>query len=225
MEQYDLCVIGGGSGGLSVAAGAVQMGASVVLIEGLVALDLDGQTLTLTPNANFSGPVSFVYTVSDGALTDTANVNIDFAAVNDAPIALDDGPVILVEDGSSTFDPVAANDSDVEGDPLTITQIDGQAIVPTGTLAVANGSITLAADGTTLQFVPTANYTGQFSISYTVSDGTATDTASLTYDVQSTEDPVTVVSTPSDQTYNDSDYVTLPLAAHFVDPEGERVRA
>lgn len=29
----DLCVIGGGSGGLSVAAGAVQMGASVVLIE------------------------------------------------------------------------------------------------------------------------------------------------------------------------------------------------
>ncbi|MBK0401223.1 FAD-dependent oxidoreductase [Limibaculum sp. M0105] len=30
----DLCVIGGGSGGLSVAAGAAQMGASVVLIEG-----------------------------------------------------------------------------------------------------------------------------------------------------------------------------------------------
>ncbi len=31
--QADLCVIGAGSGGLSVAAGAVQMGASVVLIE------------------------------------------------------------------------------------------------------------------------------------------------------------------------------------------------
>ena len=30
----DICVIGGGSGGLSVAAGAVQMGARVVLIEG-----------------------------------------------------------------------------------------------------------------------------------------------------------------------------------------------
>jgi pyruvate/2-oxoglutarate dehydrogenase complex dihydrolipoamide dehydrogenase (E3) component len=30
----DICVIGGGSGGLSVAAGAVQMGAKVVLIEG-----------------------------------------------------------------------------------------------------------------------------------------------------------------------------------------------
>lgn len=30
----DLCIVGGGSGGLSVAAGAVQMGASVVLLEG-----------------------------------------------------------------------------------------------------------------------------------------------------------------------------------------------
>ena len=32
--KTDLCVIGGGSGGLSVAAGAVQMGAKVVLLEG-----------------------------------------------------------------------------------------------------------------------------------------------------------------------------------------------
>jgi pyruvate/2-oxoglutarate dehydrogenase complex dihydrolipoamide dehydrogenase (E3) component len=32
--EPDLCVIGAGSGGLSVAAGAVQMGASVVLVEG-----------------------------------------------------------------------------------------------------------------------------------------------------------------------------------------------
>jgi len=31
--KVDLCVIGAGSGGLSVAAGAVQMGASVALIE------------------------------------------------------------------------------------------------------------------------------------------------------------------------------------------------
>ena len=32
-HNADICIIGGGSGGLSVAAGAVQMGASVVLIE------------------------------------------------------------------------------------------------------------------------------------------------------------------------------------------------
>ena len=32
--KTDICVIGGGSGGLSVAAGAAQMGAQVVLVEG-----------------------------------------------------------------------------------------------------------------------------------------------------------------------------------------------
>lgn len=32
--KTDLCILGGGSGGLSVAAGAVQMGADVVLVEG-----------------------------------------------------------------------------------------------------------------------------------------------------------------------------------------------
>ncbi|NDT50463.1 FAD-dependent oxidoreductase, partial [Francisella tularensis subsp. holarctica] len=34
MIKADICIIGGGSGGLSVAAGAVQMGAKVVLCEG-----------------------------------------------------------------------------------------------------------------------------------------------------------------------------------------------
>ena len=32
--ETDICIIGGGSGGLSLAAGAVQMGARVVLFEG-----------------------------------------------------------------------------------------------------------------------------------------------------------------------------------------------
>ena len=31
--KTDICIIGAGSGGLSIAAGAVQMGAKVVLIE------------------------------------------------------------------------------------------------------------------------------------------------------------------------------------------------
>ena len=32
--KTDICVVGAGSGGLSVAAGTVQMGAEVVLVEG-----------------------------------------------------------------------------------------------------------------------------------------------------------------------------------------------
>ena len=38
--ETDICIIGGGSGGLSLAAGAVQMGARVVLFEGGQPVDL-----------------------------------------------------------------------------------------------------------------------------------------------------------------------------------------
>src|SRR4029077_4646998 len=46
--------------------------------------------LSYTPAANYSGSDSFDYTVSDGALTDTATVSITVTPVNDAPVAVDD---------------------------------------------------------------------------------------------------------------------------------------
>jgi hypothetical protein len=41
--------------------------------------------VSYTPNANYFGSDSFTYTISDGALTDTATVNITITNVNDAP--------------------------------------------------------------------------------------------------------------------------------------------
>ena len=47
--------------------------------------------MTFTPNANFNGAADFTYTVTDGSLTsNAATVTVNVAAVNDAPVAIDD---------------------------------------------------------------------------------------------------------------------------------------
>ena len=131
----------------------------------------DGVTLTYTPPADFNGLTSFTYTASDGALTDDAQVFLDVLPVNDAPVAADDGPLVLAEDTSITFDPVTSNDIDVDGDALTVSAINGFAIAPGATIGVANGAISLGLDGRTMTFVPAPDYNGTTTITYTVSDG------------------------------------------------------
>ncbi|MEP4292305.1 MAG: tandem-95 repeat protein, partial [Rhizobiaceae bacterium] len=200
---------------------AIVPGGFVNVATGRVDLALDGVTLTYSPTLNFFGPATFTYTLSDGALTDTANVNLDVVPVNDAPIALDDGPVVLVEDGSVFYDPVLSNDSDVEGDTLLIEMIDGQAIAPTGSVTIASGTITLGADGRTLQYVPNPDFNGAAVISYVVGDGQATATANVTFDVTAVDDPITLVTTPPDLAFNDSDPVSLPMAGYFDDPDAD----
>ncbi|MCJ8310280.1 MAG: tandem-95 repeat protein, partial [Rhizobiaceae bacterium] len=188
---------------------------------GRVDLAIDGRTLTYTPALNYFGPAAFAYTISDGALTDTANVNFDIAAVNDAPVAVDDGPVILVEDGSVSYDPVLSNDSDVEGDTLTILSINGAPITPTGSVTIASGTITLGADGRTLNYVPNANFNGLAVIAYVVSDGAASASANVTFDVTAVDDPITLLSTPPNVSFNDGDSLNLPMAGYFDDPDGD----
>ncbi len=133
-------------------------GAAVAVTNGSVAL-VAGE-LVFSPAANYNGPASFSYTVSDGNLTATANVTGTVTPVNDAPAASDDS-FTVAEDGSVTID-VLANDSDLDGDTLTITQVDGQAITDGGAaVAVTNGSVALVAGE--LVFSPAANYNGPAS--------------------------------------------------------------
>ena len=44
-------------------------------------------TVTYTPDLDFNGLDSYTYTVSDGALTDTATVTVTVGADNDPPVA------------------------------------------------------------------------------------------------------------------------------------------
>ena len=48
-------------------------------------------------------------------------MTVNVTPVNDPPVAVDDGPVPVTEDTQATGS-VLPNDSDVDGDPLTVTQ-------------------------------------------------------------------------------------------------------
>ena len=134
---------------------------------GTAVLNANG-TVTFTPAANFHGAASFTYTVSDGTATSNpATVTVNVAAVNDAPVANAD-TLAATEDTPVTYTAaqLVGNDTDVDGDTLTI------ASVTSGT----GGTAVLNADGT-VTFTPAANFNGAASFTYTVSDGTATSNA------------------------------------------------
>jgi VCBS repeat-containing protein len=135
----------------------------------------DGQVL-FTPNANYNGDASFEYTVSDGqGGTATATAAVTVAPVNDAPEAAGDTATVD-EDGTVLVD-VLANDTDIDGDTLTLTSVG-----PVTNAAGAVVGTAVIQDGQVL-FTPNANYNGDASFEYTVSDGqggTATATAAVT---------------------------------------------
>ncbi len=82
--ETDLCVIGAGSGGLSVAAGAAQMGASVVLIEGH---KMGGDCLNYgcVPSKALIAAAKHAHAMTSGGPFGVAPVEprVDFAAAKD----------------------------------------------------------------------------------------------------------------------------------------------
>lgn len=129
-----------------------------------------GNSISYTPNASFSGTDTFTYTISDGNGHDaTATVIITIAppAVNHAPDAVEDAPSTNHTEAITIN--VLANDTDPDGDTLTVTSITPPTF----------GTTTLNADGSVL-FDPQGTI-GSISFSYTISDGRGgTDTTVVT---------------------------------------------
>ncbi|RLP69355.1 cadherin-like domain-containing protein, partial [Xanthobacter tagetidis] len=180
-------------------------------VGGTVALD-DGE-ITFTPDADFNGDASFSYTVSDGkGGTDTATVAVSVTPVNDAPVAAgdtastaEDTPlVIAVAD-------LLANDADVDGETLTVSGVGGAV---GGTVALDAGEIT---------FTPDADFNGDASFTYTVSDGKGgTDTATVNVTVTPVNDaPIATADTAT--TAEDTPLViaAADLLANDADIDGD----
>jgi DNA/RNA endonuclease G (NUC1) len=146
---------------------------------GAVVITGGGSGVSYTPAANFFGSDSFTYTVSDGhGGTDTATVTVTVTNVQDAPDAVDDSATIAEDSGANAID-IRANDSDVDGDTVSVTA------VTQGT----HGSLAITGGGTGVSYTPAANFFGTDTFTYTVSDGHGgTDTATVTVTVTNVQD-------------------------------------
>jgi hypothetical protein len=149
-------------GGLSVVS------ASSVSGDGSVSLT--GSIVTITPQPDFVGEVVATYTISDGeGLTATSRVTLRIEPpLNRPPDARDDA--VEVVNGGSTRTAVLLNDNDPDGDSLSVTIV--------GSPDPALGNANLNSDRT-ISFTATPGASGTANVTYEVSDGTLTDTATL----------------------------------------------
>lgn len=146
---------------------------------GTITIGANGANVVYTPKANFFGTETFTYTISDGnSGTATATVTMTVTPVNDPPDAVNDTATTIKNTGPLTIN-VLANDTFAPdtGEVLTITAV---------TQPTTGGTVTIASDGKSLVYTPTANFSGTVTFTYTINDGTSgsNDTATVTVTVQ-----------------------------------------
>jgi uncharacterized delta-60 repeat protein len=145
---------------LTISAASADIGTASVV----------GNQIQYAPAADSNGLATVTYTVSDNnGGTNTATVTITITAVNDAPVANND-TATMAEDAAPILINVLANDSDEDGDSLTISAASADI-----------GSVSVV--GYQIQYTPAADSNGLATVTYTVSDnngGTNTATVAIT---------------------------------------------
>ena len=116
-----------------------------------------------TPSANYNGPDSFTFKANDGSLdSNTATVSLTVNPVNYAPVVA--GESAIASTSGSVSIPVAtllANDTDVDGDALSIVSV-AMGATPHGVVQLVGGVVT---------YTPNVGYTGTDTFTYAVTDG------------------------------------------------------
>ncbi|HEU4708397.1 MAG TPA: tandem-95 repeat protein, partial [Methylophilaceae bacterium] len=151
----------------------------------------DGSIEALKTNTS----TSFTVNVSDGSGgTATQTLTVNLTGANDTPTLTADTKTML-EDGGTATGNVLTNDSDRDGDTLSVTQfvVNGTTYSAGTTASIAGvGSLVINSNGS-YSFTPTANYGGTVpSVTYTVSDGSATATSTLSIAVTPVADAPTL---------------------------------
>jgi uncharacterized repeat protein (TIGR01451 family) len=175
-------------------------------------VSVSGSDITFTPSTNFNGSASVTYYVTDGAVTNSARIDLTVDPVNDVPVAQADSYGVD-EDGTLNIAApgVLGNDDDVEGDSLSAILFSD----------VTNGTFSLNLDGS-FTYMPDADYEGADSFSYYAVDGFATSAvSSVTISVNGIPDAPSV---GYDDVDTDEDTpVTIDAIANDSDPDGDLI--
>lgn len=121
---------------------------------------VEGNNVRYTPTFDVTETDSFSYTVSDGFGSSNGLITVQINNVQDAPFAGADQWRVTENYHDVPLD-VLANDSDIDGDRLTVVGVSDP---PQGTAQVG-------ASGDNVLYTPDADYVGSDSFNYTISDG------------------------------------------------------
>ena len=175
---------------------------------------LDGTTITYRHDGSETNTGGFSYTATDGTRTVTSLVTVSVSPVNDPPdggddaLAIREGGTVSVEDRE-----LLANDTDAEGDALSITAV-GDA---------ANGIVTR--DGNTITYRHDGSETNTGSFTYTVTDGTDSSTVLVAITVDPVNDPpVGVDDTLVVREGDTLEIQAIELLANDTDPDLDTLR-
>lgn len=146
-------------------------------------------------NNTKDGNLGSITVANVGSSSDRVDSALNSVMVpNSAPLAANDIATVLEDSsasGTGNTGNVLSNDSDPNSDALTVTSFSvGTTVGTVGTPITISGvgNFTLASNGN-YTFVPVANYAGPVpTVTYTVSDGTASSTATLTINITPVND-------------------------------------
>jgi subtilisin family serine protease len=174
-------------------------------LHGTTAVQGDG-TVLYTPDPDYNGSDSFSYTISDGSHNDTGAVAVTVTPANDPPVAIDD--TAIATNGAPTNVTVLANDSDIDGDALSVT----------GVTAPGHGTASIEPDNS-VTYTPTGGYQGSDGFDYTVSDGHGgTDLGHVSVTVIASNAPPDAVNDTA--TVSEDGSVDISVLANDTDPDG-----
>ncbi|MFC0878393.1 Ig-like domain-containing protein, partial [Saccharicrinis sp. FJH2] len=153
------------------------------VLNATVTIDANGTDLHFTPDLDFSGVVTFDYTMEDGEGDQaTATITITLNPVNDNPGAVDDNVTTDEDVLSIAFDPLL-NDYDADNSGLSMVSVGSPV---NGTIIPQGGGI--------YKYQPNLNFNGMDSASYVIQDGEGDQsTGKIYFTVTPVNDPPVAV--------------------------------